>query len=341
MWNTTGNPAEMTCRAPFIGLALWWGLATTALCAPLSLALPAGVELLRQQDQGAATMLLPLGPAQADVVPTQALEGRIWRRSWRVLGEQTTLDVFAPLRAGLQEAGFHVEYSCVARLCGGFAFRFGIDVIPAPDMRVRLSDFEFLTARRAADEAAIAVLVSRSGGAVYIQAIERHALNTPAPPQIIAPEVEPPQEEAEPEAVDVTTPIPTPASVAGAPVTLRAALVQQGHAVLEGLEFASGSSRLQEDSAASLKELADLLAAEPDWRVMIVGHTDNVGGLQGNMTLSRRRAASVRSVLERDFDLPRARLEVAGAGFMAPLTENVSGNGRDINRRVEVVLLSP
>ena len=82
-------------------------------------------------------------------MPTRAVEGdQIWRRSWRVSGAQTTLEVFAPLRDALLAAGFHVEYSCASEACGGFAFRFGIDTIPAPDMLVRISDFEFLSASR-------------------------------------------------------------------------------------------------------------------------------------------------------------------------------------------------
>ena len=158
---------------------------TAAAAAPLDLvqdfALPPTAELLREQDRGLATMQLPIGPAQADRVPTRAVEGHIWRRSWRVSGAQTTLEVFAPLRDALQAAGFHVEYACASQACGGFAFRFGIDTIPAPDMLVRISDFEFLSASRAADGRALSLLVSRSGGAVYVQMIERHTAQAADP----------------------------------------------------------------------------------------------------------------------------------------------------------------
>lgn len=351
------------CSAVWISLICGAALGApppAPLPAPLPLPLPDEAELLRRQDSGYAAMMLPTGPAKADLVPGRNVEGQIWRRSWRVLGDRSTLDVFAPLRSALTEAGFHVEYACRDRICGGFSFRFGIDMIPAPDMRVRLSDFEFLSASHRSHGTAIALLVSRTGGAVYVQAIERHPQDQAVPPLAIPPAALPPDalrpQGGSVPATEITSPettspetsgpaLPTDPATVPAPPNSRAALKQvlqtQGHAVLAGLDFASGSAQLQDGSRQSLADLAAVLSQEPGWRVMIVGHTDNVGGLDGNIALSRRRAAAVRSTLERDFDLPRARLEVAGAGFLAPLTQNGTAAGRDINRRVEVVLLAP
>lgn len=323
------------------------GLATANHAAPLTLALPPTAEPLREQDRRFATMLLPTGPAQGDRVPARAVEGQIWWRSWRIVGSQTTLDVFAPLRAALLDQGFHVEYSCAARACGGFEFRFGIETIPAPDMMVHLSDYEFLSASRAADGVALSLLVSRSGEAVFVQAIERQPRATVSPPDqtdstapTAAPEAgaeDAPQ--TAPEQTGEVTTEEDPSQADGL-ARLGQNLRDHGHAVLPGVEFQSGSAVLTSEEIPSLAALATLLRERPEWRVMIVGHTDTVGSLQANIDLSRRRAEAVRQHLRGVEGLDSARFEVAGAGYLAPLTQNTTPEGREENRRVEVVLLS-
>ena len=320
-------------------------LGTAAAAAPLDLVrdfdLPVTAELLREEDRGLATMLLPIGPAQADGVPTRAMEGHIWRRSWRVSGTQTTLEVFAPLRYALQAAGFHVEYACASQACGGFAFRFGIDTIPAPDMSVRIADFEFLSASRSKDGRALSLLVSRAGGAVYVQGIERHAVLTAdaVRPEGTAPDQAP---DASPlGAPYATVPRAGSVSVPVGPDGLRDRLLTDGHVVLGGLEFQSGSAALTTGTIQSLKDLATLLRMETDWKVLIVGHTDTVGALDANVVLSRRRAIAVRQHLIEVEGMDSSRFEVAGAGYMAPLTQNATADGREENRRVEVVLITP
>ena len=331
-------------------LAMFFGAAAAA--APLEMALPPAAELLREQDRGLATLHLPVGPAKADLVPTRAVEGHIWRRSWRVTGAQTTLEVFAPLRDALQAAGFHVEYSCAAQACGGFAFRFGIDTIPAPDMRVRISDFQFLSASRDADGMALSLLVSRSGGAVYVQVIERHSAQAPAlsaaDAQAADPDTAPPSAQAPTDTGSADTgPADATAGTAANSTAdtgadgLRQMLLTYGHVVLTEVEFQSGSAVLTSGKIQSLQDLATLLRAEPDWKVLIVGHTDTVGSLDANTALSRRRAAAVRQHLQEVEGMRGDRLQVAGAGFMAPLTQNATPEGREENRRVEVVLIAP
>ena len=318
---------------------------TSASAAPLDLvqdfALSPTAELLREQDRRLATMQLPIGPAQADRVPTRAVEGHIWRRSWRVSGAQTTLEVFAPLRDALQAAGFHVEYACASQACGGFAFRFGIDTIPAPDMSVRISDFEFLSASRAADGRALSLLVSRSGGAVYVQVIERHAAQAADPAPTVGSTGDQTPEGSEPANPLPPAPTAAPEDAPEGPTGLRERLLTYGHVVLGGVEFKSGSAVLTSGEIQSLDDLATLLRAEPDWKVMIVGHTDTVGSLDANVALSRRRAAAVRQHLIVVEGMNRNRFEVAGAGYMAPLTQNTTAEGREENRRVEVVLIAP
>jgi len=74
-------------------------------------------------------------------------------------------------------------------------------------------------------------------------------------------------------------------------------------------------------------------------RIALVGHTDTVGGLQGNIALSRERAQAVRQRLIDDYDIAPERVEAEGTGYLAPLATNRTAEGREANRRVEAVLL--
>jgi len=113
-----------------------------------------------------------------------------------------------------------------------------------------------------------------------------------------------------------------------------------GHVILSDLVFDTGSAELGEGPFDSLAKLADYLRANPTRRIALVGHTDAVGGLDGNIALSKRRAASVRARMTNTLGVPEAQLVAEGVGFLAPVANNLSGAGREANRRVEAVLIS-
>lgn len=70
----------------------------------------------------------------------------------------------------------------------------------------------------------------------------------------------------------------------------------------------------------------------------MVGHTDSVGGLDGNLALSRRRAEAVTAALVREYGVAGSRLTSNGVASPAPVASNASDEGRARNRRVELVL---
>jgi outer membrane protein OmpA-like peptidoglycan-associated protein len=72
-------------------------------------------------------------------------------------------------------------------------------------------------------------------------------------------------------------------------------------------------------------------------KVYIVGHTDNVGIFDYNMSLSQRRAKSVVYQLIQSYGIAPERLKPAGAGMIAPVASNDDETGRSKNRRVEIV----
>ncbi|MGI9395778.1 MAG: OmpA family protein, partial [Boseongicola sp.] len=90
----------------------------------------------------------------------------------------------------------------------------------------------------------------------------------------------------------------------------------------------------------SLTSLAAWLKQEPAARVVLVGHTDAVGSLEANTGLSQRRAKAVADQLTTNYGVDPEQLQAAGAGFLAPRASNLTDDGRALNRRVEVILLT-
>jgi len=110
-----------------------------------------------------------------------------------------------------------------------------------------------------------------------------------------------------------------------------------GHAVVPGILFDTGKAELKDESKPALEEVAKLLGEHPDWKIYVVGHTDNVGQLASNLDLSKRRAAAVAQALETQYHVAAARLGSFGNGPYAPVASNDSEEGRTQNRRVEIV----
>lgn len=295
----------------------------------MELRLPAGAELTRVIQEPEARYLMPVGAWADGALPTRAVEGRLLQRAWRIDSpELSPQQVQSALRDQLESAGFTTRFDCAARACGGFDFRFNTRVMPAPDMFVDLNDFRFLSASRESGGAAgthVTSLVSRTGESVYVQII------------VIAPEG---AARADVTTEPVTSISPEPQQTGGQQTSIARALVEHGHVVLPDLEFGSGSAALAEGSYASLQALAEFLKADERRRVALVGHTDTVGGLEANVALSRRRAASVLERMVERYDVPRAQLESNGMGYLSPIAPNTTQEGRDANRRVEAVLLN-
>ena len=101
-----------------------------------------------------------------------------------------------------------------------------------------------------------------------------------------------------------------------------------------GLRFDFDSAVLRPESVQLVREIAQMLLANADWRIQIVGHTDSTGGPEYNFGLSDRRAESVRLGLV-DYGVESSRLRAEGRGESQFKADNDSLAGRAINRRVE------
>jgi outer membrane protein OmpA-like peptidoglycan-associated protein len=101
--------------------------------------------------------------------------------------------------------------------------------------------------------------------------------------------------------------------------------------------FDTGKAQLNPGSARKLDQLAQFLNEHPDRRVQIDGFTDSVGTESYNQSLSQERADAVKfSLVSRGIDSSRIGSQGYGKGF--PVADNADSGGRQLNRRVEVVI---
>ena len=114
-------------------------------------------------------------------------------------------------------------------------------------------------------------------------------------------------------------------------------LAQDGRVATQGIYFDTGSDRIRPESTPTLKEIAAMLTEHPDLKLLIEGHTDNVGAATANQALSEKRAAAVRQVLIDSFGVDADRLTTKGLGATKPVAPNDTPEGRQNNRRVELV----
>ena len=110
-----------------------------------------------------------------------------------------------------------------------------------------------------------------------------------------------------------------------------------GRVSTHGILFATNSDAIRPESAPTLEEIATMLQQHPDLKLTIEGHTDNVGAAAANQALSERRAAAVRQYLISHFQIDGARLTSKGFGATKPAASNDTPEGRQQNRRVELV----
>ncbi len=108
--------------------------------------------------------------------------------------------------------------------------------------------------------------------------------------------------------------------------------------VLQNIQFEYNSSALTEDSQPGILMLADFLKRNPDLKVELAGHTDNVGSESYNKKLSADRAEVVRQALVGN-GIDETRLTAKGYGSTKPLAPNDSEEHRALNRRTEMIIM--
>ncbi|MGC9352459.1 MAG: OmpA family protein [Mariniphaga sp.] len=111
----------------------------------------------------------------------------------------------------------------------------------------------------------------------------------------------------------------------------------------EKLLFKTGKWDVDPNGQKALNDLSQLLADNSDINIMVEGHTDNVpmhgsGEVKDNWDLSVMRATAVTKILTRNPNLDPKRIIAAGRGEYVPLASNETAEGRQMNRRTEIIL---
>lgn len=237
----------------------------------------------------------------------RTVEGRVTRIAYRTGPGPSILEVSRNFENQLSKAGFEPLLACNTDDCGGIPFTDNIDVLPIPAMWIDGFDFRYVAAHKRDGnvDTYATVLTSKNNDAITAQLI-----------------------------VAVVGAMDNKMVDAAA---MARGLGDKGHIALYGIYFDTDKATLKAESAPTLGEMAKLLNSQPTLNVYIVGHTDNQGSYDHNMTLSRQRAEAVAAALATSYKIARGRMKTAGLGFLAPVGSNSTEEGRALNRRVELV----
>lgn len=303
-------------------------------CPPIDLApaegLPVyeGACLIGGDESSFAAFALPTGPAIKDGdrwrgETEEPLEGRYVRRLYAAPEGRSPLEVIRNYRDALAAAGYTVLFECSGVECGRNE-AMGSRIVWTQDRRLDtlgdlsryaftgLEDDHYLAARSADGTTSVALYVARNTFKRFPETFERAIAHL----DIVYAEA------MEARMVDAAA--------------MRTALDDTGKIALDSIFFDFGTAALAPESTPTLDEMAKLLSENPEIGVYIVGHTDNVGSFEANLTLSRARAEAVAAALV-DRGIAAERVVPAGVAALSPVASNATEAGRAMNRRVEMV----
>jgi OOP family OmpA-OmpF porin len=227
-----------------------------------------------------------------------------------------------PLIEQLHKQGFSIIFECSAAQCGGFDFRFALDVIAPPAMFVDLGNYRFVSLRNGDMGVTILASAAQSMAFIQISQVSKDGLIETKP------------------TANTATENPTTTILGKTAAPLAQQFKIHGFAKLNGLSFLTGSTTLTNPRAPALEALAEYLRAHPNQKIALVGHTDSQGTLNSNIALSKKRAEAVLEALVSDFNIPRVRMDAQGMGYLSPIASNLTAQGREANRRVEAIVTS-
>jgi len=121
------------------------------------------------------------------------------------------------------------------------------------------------------------------------------------------------------------------------PDTPKGAIVDsRGCWVVKGVTFDYKKWDIKEEFNSNLSNIVDILQNNPDMKIRIEGHTDNIGSMDYNIDLSQKRANAVKNYLVGK-GIQESRISIVGFGYKNPIAPNDTEAGRALNRRAEIV----
>ncbi len=110
-------------------------------------------------------------------------------------------------------------------------------------------------------------------------------------------------------------------------------------AMEEKLLFKTGSAVIDKRGKEAIIKLGKILETNTETEILIEGHTDNVGSDKLNWKLSNDRALSVVDILTENTSISAARITASGRGMHKPVADNATAEGKQKNRRIEIILV--
>jgi outer membrane protein OmpA-like peptidoglycan-associated protein len=275
-------------------------------------------------------MMLPLAPFQnRSFSKIESPKGRITRIAYAAPPNKSILEISTNFEQALQSAGFKRLYSCHTTpedpACGD---AFDISEALLPDRILHSLSSDVPTQNSMIDT------FFPSGGELFIESARLERTDGPVDVLLMI-------SAGEGQPAGIYLQICEARAMAADQVTVDAkgmaqGLSQQGHIALYGIHFGTDSSAINADSNSTLSEMVSLMKSQPELKVYIVGHTDNSGSLEHNLTLSTQRAQAVVKALQ-DMGVPPNRMAAKGMASFSPVATNETDEGKARNRRVELV----
>ena len=247
------------------------------------------------------------------------VEGKITRVGYLIDVSKTPLEVMRNYEAALTPAGFQTIFSCVDTACGdNNGLGLGAYLVNSG----KVMPISFMSSSFNAGNRYLLVKRSQPTGDVYVLVyVMKDDSNQKTLAYVQVTEVKP-----------MTT---GQVKVLSAD-QMTQSLTSTGKVAVYGVYFDTAKADVKPESAPALTEMTKLLQQNAALKVYIVGHTDNVGTLAGNLTLSQQRAeAVVKSLISSG--IPADRLTAKGVASLSPVAPNTDEAGRALNRRVELV----
>ncbi|MEO7767883.1 MAG: OmpA family protein, partial [Ferruginibacter sp.] len=110
--------------------------------------------------------------------------------------------------------------------------------------------------------------------------------------------------------------------------------------VLKNIFFDSKKTELKPESIVELNKVIQLMNDNPKLKILITGHSDDVGKPADNLLLSNGRAVAVTKYLLASRQIAKERIQSNGMGATKPIADNSTENGKALNRRTELSVIS-
>ena len=296
---------------------------------PLGIQRYEGSEIVRYEQIKYDEYEVPLGKMTkfdfnlktAQYEKSKKLEGGVTRITYRVADkERSSLEVYRNYESTLAEAGWQILFRASGKGEYGTAFTHTYESLKDNDQLLTYSDSQghLLVAEKQNEGQTLVLFVTK-----FQDGLSRGVKVNKGDPLIQLDLIE--TKKMDQKMVVV------PSS------EMATSLEKSGKVSLYGIYFDFNKYELKAESEPTLQQITKLLTEKPTMKLLIVGHTDNVGGFEANRQLSQQRAAAVVSELSTKYKINESRLIPFGASFAAPVSSNENEEGRAKNRRVELV----